>query len=656
VLKEQELECARLRAVEGQLKDSAHDRKYLTILSSTQRQDAEANERMIAERKQYLEKALKNYLEAMKFDASAGLSSSSSSSLNASIETLIFRVMTLWFENSEDEEISTLVDSNYRGIPPHVFIPVISQLTAQLEGGGQAPTRGEQKFQNTLTKIVGRVSQNHPFHTVYCLLAIVNANKDQKDFEEPPDQRMKTASGILNHLKTKGLETWIENMALVCDAMIETAYLPVPKDRRGNGPYPLPNNALVRKLKDLSIPVPIASIPIATNGNYSNHSFPTIRQFETEYKTAGGINLPKIMNCLGSDGKKYKLLTKGNDDLRQDALMQQIFSLMNQLLKRDSNAKQRHLRMRTYSIIPMTSASGILEFCQGTMPLGEYLTENGGGAHKKYHPQSILWNEASKKMRAVERKSLREKFEVFKEVCRSFPPVLAQFFWERFKEPSVWYEKRLSYTRSVAASSIIGYILGLGDRHLSNILIDCQTAELVHIDFGIAFDQGRLLPIPETIPFRLTRDILDPMGITGVDGVFTRCAQTVLQVMRQEQQSIRAILDVILLDPMSSWSLSPAKRLQIQKDGDSDCVSAASASTTTNRLSQSGQRSDAKRGENSMAKRVTMELTQKLNGHVGSGRVMGAGLSVEGQVKHLIQEARDPLKLCALFAGWKPFA
>ena len=62
------------------------------------------------------------------------------------------------------------------------------------------------------------------------------------------------------------------------------------------------------------------------------------------------------------------------------------------------------------------------------------------------------------------------------------------------------------------------------------------------------------------------------------------------------------------------------------------------------------------RSENAMAKRVTMELTQKLNGHVGGGRVMGQGLSVEGQVKHLIQEARDPLKLCAIFAGWKPYA
>lgn len=31
---------------------------------------------------------------------------------------------------------------------------------------------------------------------------------------------------------------------------------------------------------------------------------------------------------------------------------------------------------------------------------------------------------------------------------------------------------------------LVGYILGLGDRHVQNILIDEQTAELVHIDLG----------------------------------------------------------------------------------------------------------------------------------------------------------------------------
>lgn len=56
---------------------------------------------------------------------------------------------------------------------------------------------------------------------------------------------------------------------------------------------------------------------------------------------------------------------------------------------------------------------------------------------------------------------------------------------------------------------MIGYILGIGDRHVNNILIDNSTGELIHIDLGIAFEQGKALPIPETVPFRLTRDIVD---------------------------------------------------------------------------------------------------------------------------------------------------
>ena len=39
---------------------------------------------------------------------------------------------------------------------------------------------------------------------------------------------------------------------------------------------------------------------------------------------------------------------------------------------------------------------------------------------------------------------------------------------------------------------------------------------------GVAFEQGRILPTPETVPFRLTRDIVDGMGVAGVEGVFRR--------------------------------------------------------------------------------------------------------------------------------------
>lgn len=51
----------------------------------------------------------------------------------------------------------------------------------------------------------------------------------------------------------------------------------------------------------------------------------------------------------------------------------------------------------------------------------------------------------------------------------------------------------------------------------------CQIcASLYCFVLGVAFEQGKILPTPETVPFRLTRDIVDGMGITGVEGVFRR--------------------------------------------------------------------------------------------------------------------------------------
>jgi PI-3-kinase-related kinase SMG-1 len=55
--------------------------------------------------------------------------------------------------------------------------------------------------------------------------------------------------------------------------------------------------------------------------------------------------------------------------------------------------------------------------------------------------------------------------------------------------------------------SIVGYILGLGDRHLDNILVDFSSGDIVHIDYNVCFDKGLRLKIPEIVPFRLTHTI-----------------------------------------------------------------------------------------------------------------------------------------------------
>ena len=53
-------------------------------------------------------------------------------------------------------------------------------------------------------------------------------------------------------------------------------------------------------------------------------------------------------------------------------------------------------------------------------------------------------------------------------------------------------------------------------------MVDPASGEIVHIDFGMAFEVGtRHLPIPEPIPFRLTRDMVSALGLQRTDnGIF----------------------------------------------------------------------------------------------------------------------------------------
>ena len=79
--------------------------------------------------------------------------------------------------------------------------------------------------------------------------------------------------------------------------------------------------------------------------------------------------------------------------------------------------------------------------------------------------------------------------QLFLKLRERFKPVMRHFFTELHKDPKLWFRMRLCYARSVAVTSIVGHVLGLGDRHLSNILIDTLIGEVIHIDLGIAFEQ-----------------------------------------------------------------------------------------------------------------------------------------------------------------------
>lgn len=400
-----------------------------------------------------------------------------------------------------------------------------------------------------------------------------------------------------------------------------------------------------------NIAVPTDNIPIDPSGDYK--SVVTLKGFEPTFKLAGGINLPKILTCLGSDGRKRRQLVKGRDDLRQDAIMQQVFEMLNTLLHKNPGTRKRNLSVRQYKVIPLSQCSGVLEWCEGTLPIGMYLIgekDEASGAHKRFRPQDITARACRDKMVETARKPLKDKLKNFLEVCSKFQPVMRYFFMENFSQPSVWFERRLAYTKSVSTTSIVGYILGLGDRHIQNILIDTNTAELVHIDLGIAFEQGRILPTPETVPFRLTRDVIDGMGVSGVEGTFRRCCEKTMEVMHNHQEALLTILEVLLYDPLNNWTISPQKAAALQGRRDRMDTETSELNVTMDIDNANASAQDSQESVNKLAERVLLRLQQKLQGYEE-----GVQLSVTGQVNNLIQEARDPKNLCKLFPGWQPY-
>ncbi|EQC35703.1 hypothetical protein SDRG_06983 [Saprolegnia diclina VS20] len=109
------------------------------------------------------------------------------------------------------------------------------------------------------------------------------------------------------------------------------------------------------------------------------------------------------------------------------------------------------------------------------------------------------------------------------------PITLPQWFLTKFPDPYAWYQSRLQYTRTLASSSVLGVVMGLGDRHAGNFLLNTMNGGVVYIDFGIVFDHnfdGATEHI-EAVPIRLTRNLVAALGPSGAGGFFAMaCAET----------------------------------------------------------------------------------------------------------------------------------
>ncbi|GMF25055.1 unnamed protein product [Phytophthora fragariaefolia] len=344
----------------------------------------------------------------------------------------------------------------------------------------------------------------------------------------------------------------------------------------------IPLHEISPSLATTSRQLALTNIPGAFSWKSARQTEPiTIHRVDSSVSILRTKTKPKSLELIGSDGKTYKYLLKAREDLRLDERIMQFLRVTNGFLRADEAAASRDLSAQSYSVIPLSRNAGLIQMVPDVIPLfqvyttrNEQQTNSGRAAQDAAAPTSSVQHQlppptaqfyAKLKQHGISNVSPNYRAQwpipvlkqIYQELVAQRPRnVLQQEIVLRSEDVRVCWAKNVRLSKSVAVMSVLGYIVGLGDRHLDNILLCVNSGDVVHIDHNVCFDKGRRLKVPELVPFRLTPMLQDAFGLTGVEGRFRRAFETTLRVIRSDdvREALLALFEAFVYNPLVDWA------------------------------------------------------------------------------------------------------
>ncbi|CAK5074309.1 unnamed protein product [Meloidogyne enterolobii] len=220
------------------------------------------------------------------------------------------------------------------------------------------------------------------------------------------------------------------------------------------------------------------NLELSIPGTYDpNAPLITIASMQPHLQIIMSKQRPRKIYMRGSDGKEYAFLLKGHEDPRQDERVMQLFGLVNSLILREAETSRRNLTIQRYSITTLSQSSGLIGWVPNCDTLHSLIKDY---REKKKIPISEEHNKMQKLCVDIDKCTLLQRVEVFEEALRSTcGDDLRQTLWMKSPNSEVWFDRRTNYTRSMGVMSMVGYILGLGDRWINKYIIFRINSEFI---------------------------------------------------------------------------------------------------------------------------------------------------------------------------------
>ena len=537
------------------------------------------------------------------------------------------RLLTLWFEVgslSLDEGVDgrlvdmldgaldkamTWMKQYSKSLPPSIWMTAMPQLISRI-------CHDNRDVAELIRLIITDAAAVYPHQVMWALMGVSKSTRPN---------RKSAARSIINGAKRRASaadkDVFVDSEGFA--EQINKLCFYVPQDNaktisaKRHAPHlvkkmPFHNRVAVPTLRILS--------------DFQKDELVTVAGVEDDIAVMSSLQKPKRIVFIGSDGKSYPFLAKPKDDLRKDNRMMEVAGVLNALFSEDPDARERDLYLRRFAVVPISEDSGLVEWVVDTKPVRSLISEVIVDDPRRLKAMNMEIKKAYDQSVADQKKDSNAVKQWLTAVLEKYPPVFNKWWTKHYPDPATWLSARLNFTRTYAVWCMVGHAVGLGDRHLENVLLDTSNGDAIQIDFGCLFDKGLTLPQPEVVPFRLTQNIIDAFGYSGVDGVYRQSFEMTLSILRKNKGSMLSVMEGFVHDPLVDWSRNESRRAS---SGD-------------------------KEASNAQARDWLATIEGRLDGTLlGVYCEATMPLSVQGQAQRLIAEASDLKRLSLMYIWWQ---